>query len=462
MSALPSDLIAMKDSPTYLPIFRSVLKSQIQFLVEQLSGAGEETLVLSANVNDGLVDQFGSESGKLFANIYDDFKSEFLGFCQKRKGKRKQDSPHKTVEAKRGRPAGVLALPKTPTQGQTVQAVKSTSNVPKVSSARVITNPKSGASSQESILLQVSPGDLDSEDLEEEEEGYADMGDEEEQYAEKEEPAEEWEESSENTPSSSQGQSTTSKIKMATIVPKENTSYQKLKRRRFTCEECGRVCSSKWALRLHSLRHGEKSFQCENCEKMFFTKTELSQHVKLMHFEGEREPGIKYACDDCGKIYARKDNLLKHIRIKHEKAEKSYQCDVCGKGFYLKHNLTIHQVRHGEKKFQCHICAKSFFTMTELKQHEKHQHSEKASKDGKDKEKDSQVDYVKMFSKAVSCSECGKLFIRGDALKLHMMSHTGENPYTCIFCGLGYRKKRSYITHLQNKHPGEYVDLDKI
>jgi hypothetical protein len=130
------------------------------------------------------------------------------------------------VEAKRGRPAGVLALPKTPAQGQTVQAVKSTSNVPKVSSARVITNPKSGASSQESILLQVSPGDLDSEDLEEEEEGYADMGDEEEQYAEEEEPAEEWEESSENTPSSSQGQSTTSKIKMATIVPKENTSYQ--------------------------------------------------------------------------------------------------------------------------------------------------------------------------------------------------------------------------------------------
>lgn len=303
MSALPSDLIAMKDSPSYLPIFRSVLKSQIQFLVEQLSGAGEETLVLSANVNDGLVDQFGSESGKLFANIYDDFKSEFLGFCQKRKGKRKQDSPHKTVEAKRGRPAGVLALPKTPTQGQTVQAVKSTSNVPKVSSARVITNPKSGASSQESILLQVSPGDLDSEDLEEEEEGYADMGNEEEQYAEEEEPAEEWEESSENTPSSSQGQSTTSKIKMATIVPKENTSYQNpnmiittsennTKTIRFekslliknSCPYCNKVFGSVRDMKLHIRSHtGEKPYKCDYCGQTFSLKRSIEKHVLKQH-----------------------------------------------------------------------------------------------------------------------------------------------------------------------------------
>ena len=59
-----------------------------------------------------------------------------------------------------------------------------------------------------------------------------------------------------------------------------------LKRRRFACEECGRVCSSKWALRVHYLRHGEKTFKCDVCEKMFYTKTELMQHAKLMHFEG--------------------------------------------------------------------------------------------------------------------------------------------------------------------------------
>lgn len=53
--------------------------------VEQLSDAGEETLILSANVTDGQVDQLGSESGKLFVDVYDDFKSEFLGFCQRSK-----------------------------------------------------------------------------------------------------------------------------------------------------------------------------------------------------------------------------------------------------------------------------------------------------------------------------------------------------------------------------------------
>lgn len=69
------------------------------------------------------------------------------------------------------------------------------------------------------------------------------------------------------------------------------------------------------------------------------------------------------------------------------------------------------------------------------------------------KDQNTPINLEKMFSKAVSCGECGKLFIRGDALELHMLSHTGEYPFTCQVCGLGYRKKRSYIIHMTKKHP---------
>ncbi|XP_045196373.2 zinc finger protein 595-like [Mercenaria mercenaria] len=457
MSALPSDLIAMKDSPTYMPILRSVLKSQIQFLVEQLSGAGEETLILSANVNDGVVDQLGSEPGKMFANVYDDFKSEFLEFCQKRRGKRKPESPQKTpIDVKRGRPSpAVLALPKASVVTQKIQAVKSPSNVPKVSSARIIINQKP-ASTPGSQFLTSQP---DIEGLEESEEGYGEIEDTGLDYEELED-VEEWQDESADMPSSSEGHSSSSKVKTAKVVPKENTATQRLKRRKFPCSDCGKSYGTRWALRVHSLRHGEKKFSCEKCGKMFFTITELRQHINHVHFEGERRPGIKFACEFCDQRYARKENLMNHIKIKHENAKKSYICDICNKAFHFRHILSVHKLRHGEKKFRCCQCSKMFFTNTELKQHEKNSHTEKPP--AEEKEKDSSVNFEKMFSKAMSCKDCGKLFIRGDALKLHMLSHTGENPHTCVVCGQGYRKKRSYIIHLKNKHPEEYAEMDEI
>lgn len=63
------------------------------------------------------------------------------------------------------------------------------------------------------------------------------------------------------------------------------------------------------------------------------------------------------------------------------------------------------------------------------------------------------VNFQRMFDKATSCPECGKLFIRGDALRLHMLSHTGEYPYQCEHCGAEFRKKRSMVMHIQKKHP---------
>ena len=121
-----------------------------------------------------------------------------------------------------------MAVARSQTQGQAVQAVRTPSNVPKVSSARVITSQKPNEKSQESVLIQISGGHLEGEEIEESEEGYADMEGGDFQYEEEEEEEEspeDWAESEDNTPSSSQP--STSKVKMAKVVPKENTSLSK-------------------------------------------------------------------------------------------------------------------------------------------------------------------------------------------------------------------------------------------
>ena len=56
------------------------------FQVEQLSHqTGEESVLLTASISDGTLSHLGSESGKIFLDRFDDFKSQFLGFCIKSK-----------------------------------------------------------------------------------------------------------------------------------------------------------------------------------------------------------------------------------------------------------------------------------------------------------------------------------------------------------------------------------------
>ena len=52
--------------------------------VEQLCNhTGEESIILTASVNDGSLSHLGSELGKGFLEGREEIKSQFLGFCLK-------------------------------------------------------------------------------------------------------------------------------------------------------------------------------------------------------------------------------------------------------------------------------------------------------------------------------------------------------------------------------------------
>ncbi|WAR14444.1 ZN473-like protein [Mya arenaria] len=78
------DLEMLKDIPGYKAILKSVLKSQIQMLLEQLcSNTGEESIILTASANDGTISHLGTATGKGFLDGREDMKSQFLGYCIK-------------------------------------------------------------------------------------------------------------------------------------------------------------------------------------------------------------------------------------------------------------------------------------------------------------------------------------------------------------------------------------------
>lgn len=59
----------------------------------------------------------------------------------------------------------------------------------------------------------------------------------------------------------------------------------------------------------------------------------------------------------------------------------------------------------------------------------------------------------KEYVVANKCDFCPKTFVRGDDLKRHLRTHTGERPYACELCDKSYQQINELKDH-QKKHFG--------
>ena len=200
------------------------------------------------------------------------------------------------------------------------------------------------------------------------------------------------------------------------------------------------VCDESFALASRLCRHREQAHRdvaltCRTCGRLCSTKGALRKH-RARHVERDRGG---YSCDQCGKKFTAQSTLYHHKRGIHSGVQP-YHCKICDKRFNFNHSLKLHLLRHkGERPHKCKLCNKAYMTASHLKNH---------------------VEALHGKTRRFQCPVCGKSFPYDNSLKMHLMLHTGTRPFLCCICNKGFVSNSALLVHKASHADGKPHECD--
>ncbi|XP_018313819.1 transcriptional repressor CTCF-like isoform X1 [Mycetomoellerius zeteki] len=207
----------------------------------------------------------------------------------------------------------------------------------------------------------------------------------------------------------------------------ENRKQEPAEIRVHPCDQCERTFALRQALLLHVQRVHirARNYKCNECEKNFFNKHDLSKHLSI---HSQEKP---YSCLICQKQFSRQTSLQRHKKV--HKDETHYACPDCDDEFFTTEELEEHKdlAHKKEKRFCCNICNKRFLYKQGLQRHEI-LHNNKDEK--------------------FMCDYCKETFRTCTKLARHLSTHAGPRPYMCKLCPRTFLLSHHLTRHMRMSH----------
>ncbi|XP_036394510.1 zinc finger protein 850 [Megalops cyprinoides] len=236
-------------------------------------------------------------------------------------------------------------------------------------------------------------------------------------------------------------------------VPTENC----LKRRVFTCSECGKESSTLSAHHHHLRKHEDRkpyksllyqlaglqknSFKCEECGMRFSRASALQSHQQ--HHKKKERP---HNCPLCDKSYSSHGALYNHHKACHS---RGYSQDVTAST--KKETFNPRKTLLGPKVYHCEKCGKGFWSSGAFSQHKQQHCGEVKEKSDLPETHGTVNGRTRSLTKKGICPICRRRFRHRGILACHMKQHryVPKDNHICLECGKSYRLLACFLKHQQ-------------
>ncbi|KAM9722744.1 zinc finger protein 1035 isoform 1-T3 [Menidia menidia] len=223
----------------------------------------------------------------------------------------------------------------------------------------------------------------------------------------------------------------------------EDHGREEQERKRNTCTQCGRVCSSQANLEKHLKLHGiSPKYPCSDCSKVFPTISDLDKHRTL---HNTHKP---FSCKLCKQSFFSRPSLCDHFSSDH--ADDVYYCHFCSKVYAVKKSLARHYKRWHPNEWK-DIGSAALRKGSSDQLSSSHVSTTGESDEDEINGSDSNSDSAPYFP----CHVCGKTFSTSESLEDHQLCHLGEKPHECAECGKCFFQATQLQQH-QRMHKSEY------